>query len=152
MDKRKRIAVGSDHRGVELKTEMIKFLQAQNCVVTDLGTHSSDPVDYPDYAIKVAQAVANQKVDLGVVICHSGIGVSVSANKVKGVRAALCQTVDQAELARKHTDANVLAIPAGFVSSEQAKQIALKWFETGFEGGRHQRRLDKIKQIEDKQT
>ena len=149
MDKRKRIAVGSDHRGVELKTEMIKFLQAQNCVVTDLGTHSSDPVDYPDYAIKVAQAVANQKVDLGVVIFHSGIGVSVSANKVKGVRAALCQTVDQAELARKHTDANVLALPAGFVTPPLAKQIVAKWLGTSFEGGRHEKRIGKIKTYEE---
>ena len=94
--------------------------------------------------------VQKGKVDRGIVICHSGIGVSIAANKLKGIRAALCQTIEQAELARKHTDSNVLALPAGFITPELAKQIVVKWITTDFEGGRHQGRLDKIKTIEEK--
>ena len=137
------IAVASDHRGVELKKMVVNFLKSKGLTVQDLGTDSDASVDYPDYALKVAEAVQSQKVEQGIVICHSGVGVSVAANKMKGIRAALTQTVEQAELARKHTDANVLALPAGFVTPELAKKIVAKWIETGFEGGRHERRLDR---------
>ena len=141
--------IASDHRGVSLKSEIAKFLESKGYKVEDLGTDSEDSVDYPDYALKAAEAVRKGKADQGIVICHSGIGVSISANKVRGIRAALCQTVEQAELARRHTDANVLALPAGFVTPELAKKIVSKWLTTEFEGGRHERRIDKIKGIEE---
>ncbi|MBI4372657.1 MAG: ribose 5-phosphate isomerase B [Candidatus Omnitrophica bacterium] len=141
--------IASDHRGTGLKREIANFLKSMNYSVEDLGTHSEESVDYPDYAIKAARAVSAAKASHGIVICHSGIGASISANKVKGVRAALAQTEEQAELARKHTDANVLALPAGFVTPELAKKIVLKWIETKFEGGRHERRIGKIKDFEE---
>lgn len=145
-------AVASDHRGIELKKVIVEFLKSKGLKVQDLGTDSDASVDYPDYALKAAEAVQKRKSDQGIVICHSGIGVSVAANKMNGIRAALCQTVEQAELARKHTDANVLALPAGFVTAELAKSIVAKWLETSFEGGRHERRIEKIKSIEEKQN
>ena len=145
------MAISSDHRGVELKQQLISLLKSQGFSVQDFGTSTEDSVDYPDYALRAAEAVRNGKADGGIVICHSGIGVSVTANKIKGIRAALCQTVEQAELARKHTDANVLALPAGFVNPSLAKDIVLKWIHTDFEGGRHKRRIDKINSIEDRE-
>ena len=144
------VAIACDHRGVSLKNEIVKILKTKGISVEDLGTNTDVSVDYPDYALKAAEAVQKGKVDRGIVICHSGIGVSIAANKLKGIRAALCQTVEQAELARKHTDSNVLALPAGFVAPELAKQIVDKWLTTDFEGGRHQGRIDKIKTIEEK--
>ena len=142
--------IASDHRGVHLKRALASFLKSKGFQVEDLGTDSEESVDYPDYALKAAEAVRKGKADQAIVICHSGIGVSMSANKVKGIRAALCQTVEQAELARKHTDANVLALPAGFVTSTLAKDILSKWLTTKFEGGRHERRINKIKEIEER--
>ena len=144
--------VASDHRGVGLKGEVVSFLKSKGLRVKDLGPASEAPVDYPDYALKAAEAVSKGKADQGIVICHSGIGVSISANKVKGIRAALCQTVEQAELARRHTNANVLALPAGFVSSALAKKIVAKWLASEFEGGRHERRIRKIKTFEERKT
>ena len=142
--------VASDHRGVNLKNEIAQLLKSKGFRVEDLGTNSEESVDYPDYAIRAAEAIRDGKADQGIVVCHSGIGVSISANKVKGVRAALCQTVEQTELARKHTDANILALPAGFVTPELAKQIVDKWLATSFEGGRHERRIGKIKSFEER--
>lgn len=141
--------IASDHRGVGLKSDIIKFLKSKGLRVEDLGTDTEASVDYPDYALKAAEAVRQGKADQGIVICHSGIGVSITANKVKGIRAALCQTEEQAELARKHTDANILALPAGFVTVEAAKKIVSKWLSTEFEGGRHERRIGKIKTFEE---
>lgn len=143
------IAISSDHRGIELKKEIVGLLRQKGIQVEDYGPHSEESVDYPDYALKTADAVAQGKVERGIVICHSGIGVSVTANKVKGIRAALCQTVEQAELSRKHTNANILALPAGFVTKDLAKKIVEAWLQAKFEGGRHEKRLQKIKQIED---
>lgn len=140
--------IAADHRGVRLKAAVIQFLKSKSYRVQDLGAYSEDPVDYPDFAIKVGQAVAKGKAKQGIVICHSGIGVSISANKVKGIRAALCQTTEQAELARRHTDANVLALPAGYVTPRLAKKILSKWLASEFEGGRHERRIGKIKMYE----
>ena len=142
-------AIASDHRGVALKNEIVQFLKAKGFQVQDLGTDSEASVDYPDFALKAADAVAKGKANSGIVICHSGIGVSISANKVRGIRAALCQTVEQTELARKHTDANILALPAGFVTPELAKKIVETWVTAKFEGGRHERRINKIKTIEE---
>lgn len=152
MSRSSSFAVASDHRGVELKKIIVDFLKSKGLNVQDLGTDSDSSVDYPDYALKAAQAVQSRKADQGIVICHSGIGVSVAANKMNGIRAALCQTVEQAELARKHTDANVLALPAGFVAPELAKRIVAKWLETSFEGGRHGARIAKIRSIEKDQN
>ncbi len=145
-------AIASDHRGFKLKKVIVDFLKSKGLNVQDMGTDSDSPVDYPDYALKAAEAVQKREADQGIVICHSGIGVSVAANKMNGIRAALCQTAEQAELAREHTDANVLALPAGFVTPELAKSIVSKWLETSFEGGRHERRIEKIKSIEEKQN
>jgi ribose 5-phosphate isomerase B len=133
-----------------LTIELIKRLKERKIQVNDMGTNTDVSVDYPDYALKAAEAVQKGKADLGIVICHSGIGVSIAANKLHGIRAALCQTIEQAELARKHTDSNVLALPAGFVSLELAKQIVTKWLSTDFEGGRHEKRIEKIKTIEER--
>ena len=146
-----KFAVASDHRGVELKKAVVDFLKSKGHAVQDMGP--ADPaksVDYPDYALKTAEAVRQGKADQGIVICHSGIGVSVTANKVKGVRAALCQTAEQAELARKHTNANVLALPAGFVTPALVKEILTKWLTTSFEGGRHEGRIGKIDAYENR--
>lgn len=140
--------IAADHRGLELKDEVIRFLKSKSFQVEDLGTDSEESVDYPDFAIKAAQAVAKDQRKQGIVICHSGIGVSITANKVKGIRAALCQTPEQAELARKHTNANILALPAGFISAELAKRIVEKWVTSEFEGGRHERRIRKIEGYE----
>lgn len=143
------IAVSSDHRGIELKKNVIAWIKENGSQAVDFGPNSEESVDYPDYALKTAQAVAQGKAERGIVICYSGIGVSVTANKIKGIRAALCQTVEQAELSRKHTDANVLALPAGFVKKDLAKKIVEAWLQTKFEGGRHERRILKIKEIEE---
>lgn len=144
-----KFVIASDHRGVQLKNEIVKFLMSKGYQIDDLGTNSEESVDYPDYAWKAAEAVSTGKAKRGIVICHSGIGVSVTANKAKGVRAALCQTEEQAELAARHTDANILALPAGFVSVELAKKITAKWLSTKFEGGRHQGRINKINHYEE---
>ncbi len=144
------IGLASDHRGVQLKRELIDFLKSKGVSVTDFGPNSDTSVDYPDYAIRVAEAVSRGEVKQGIVICHTGIGVSVSANKVKGVRAALCHNPEQGELARRHTDANVLALPAGFIDSKQAKVIVERWLSAKFEHGRHEQRIEKIKAYERK--
>ncbi len=145
-----KIVIANDHRGIELKNEIIQLLKSKGCQVEDLGTNSDQSVDYPDFALKAADAVARGKADRGIVICHSGIGVSITANKVKGIRAALCQTEEQAELSVRHTNANILALPAGFISKEQAKKITAKWLDAKFEGGRHENRIQKIKLLEER--
>ena len=148
--KPKKVAIGSDHRGVEFKKELIAELTKHGYHVQDVGANSEDPCDYPDYAAKVGCLVQRGECERGIVICHSGIGMSIAANKIKGVRASLCQTVEAAELARKHNDANVLALGSGFVSPELAKQISLAWLQTDFEGGRHEKRVQKISEYERK--
>ncbi len=145
-----RFVIANDHRGVALKNEILKLLKSKGYQVDDLGTNSEISVDYPDFALKAAEAVSKGKADRGIVICHSGIGVSIMANKVKGVRAALCQTEEQAVLARQHTNANMLALPAGFISPDLAKKITAKWLDTKFEGGRHEARIQKIKSFEER--
>ena len=145
-----KIAIANDHRGVELKKEIVELLKSKGYEVEDYGTNSDQSVDYPDFALKAADAVAHGQADRGIVICHSGVGVSVTANKVKGIRAALCQTEEQAELSVRHTNANILALPAGFISKEQAKKITAKWLDAKFEGGRHAGRLKKIKSLEER--
>ncbi|MQM73538.1 MAG: ribose 5-phosphate isomerase B [Eubacteriaceae bacterium] len=146
-----KIAIGSDHGGYELKQKFIEELKNQYQVeVIDCGCDSTDSVDYPDYGRKVGETVVSGQADRGIVICGTGIGISISANKVPGVRAALCTNEYMAMMTRKHNNANVLALGARVVGDELAKDILRVWLTTEFEGGRHQRRLDKISAIEEK--
>jgi len=145
-----RVAIGSDHAGYELKGEIVKFLQTKNCEVVDFGTCDSKSVDYPDYALKVAEAVRNGDCEKGIVICGTGIGISVSANKVQGIRAALCTNSFMARMSREHNNANVLALGARIVGLDLALDIVNTWLEAEYLGDRHQRRVDKITDIEKK--
>ncbi len=140
-----KIAIGNDHAGVEMKNMLVKFIEDKfGYEVINIGTDTEDSVDYPLYGRKVAQLVASKEADKGIVICGTGIGISIAANKVKGVRAALCKDVYTAEMTRKHNDANVLALGARTTSLDEAIDIANVWLTTDFEGGRHQRRVEMI--------
>lgn len=139
-----RIAIGSDHAGYELKERMKEHLVSKGWDVLDVGTHSHDSVDYPEFAHQVATEVATKGADLGIVICGSGNGVNISANKHKNIRSALAWSPAVAELARQHNDANVLALPARFIDHEEGIRIVEAFLATTFDGGRHQRRIDKI--------
>ncbi|AUN99647.1 ribose 5-phosphate isomerase B [Bacteriovorax stolpii] len=140
-----KIAIGSDHAAYEMK-EMVKhFLQSKQFDVIDCGTYSSERADYPEYAKKVSHEVISQGIQ-GILLCGSGIGVSIVANRFKGVRAALCRTPMDAEMARKHNDANVLCLGARFTTEEETKKIIEAWFANSFEGGRHS---DRLKLFED---
>lgn len=138
------LAIGSDHAGFEQKEMLKKWLSENGYTVKDFGTHSADSVDYPDFAHPVASAVEKKEFELGILLCGSANGVAITANKHQGIRAALCWTDEIASLARQHNNANVVCIPARFVSEEQAKKIANTFLVTNFEGGRHGKRVDKI--------
>lgn len=138
------IAIGSDHAGFDCKQKLVSWLNQSGYAVQDVGPSSADSVDYPDFAHPVADAVESQTARLGVVICGSGNGVCMTANKHAGIRAALCWTDELAALSRQHNDANVLCIPARFVSEEQALLMLQVFLTTPFEGGRHIRRVEKI--------
>ena len=138
------IFLGADHGGFELKNQIAEHLKSLGYAVQDFGTSSSASVDYPEYGHLVAEAVIANSGSLGIVVCGSGIGISIAANKVKGVRAALCHSVEYARLARQHNNANVLALGGRFVSNEAALEIVEAFLTTAFEGGRHQQRIDKI--------
>ena len=139
-----KIAIGNDHAGTEYKQAILKHLEAQGHAVTNFGTNTNDSVDYPDFVHPVAKAVSNNEVDFGILICGSGNGVSMTANKHQKVRAALCWTKEITELARQHNDANILSIPARFTSEPQAVAMVETFLNTPFEGGRHQNRVNKI--------
>ncbi len=143
-----RIAAGADHAGWNLKEALVNYLIDRGWDVEDFGTFGPDSVDYPDYANKVALAVTNADVERGLLICGSGQGMCIVANKTPGVRASLAHDVISARLARQHNDANVLTMGARFVAPELAQEILEVWLATPYEGGRHQRRLEKIEQIE----
>lgn len=143
-----KISFGADHGGVALKSILINLAKQLGHEVIDRGTMSGDTVDYPDYAKLVATDISNHVANLGVLICKTGIGMSISANKYKGIRAAHCYSVDIARLSRTHNDANVLCLGANFTGPELAKQIFQVWVSTEFEGGRHQNRIDKILESE----
>jgi ribose 5-phosphate isomerase B len=143
-----KIAIGSDHGGLELKEKVVKFLQERGFEVFDYGTKNSDSVDYPDYAFKVGEAVVKGDQRRGILICGTGIGISIAANKVKGVRAALCHDVFTAKMAREHNDSNVLALGGRVLKEELALDILETWLNTNFEGGRHQNRVKKITDYE----
>jgi len=142
------IALGSDHAGFQLKEALKAWLIEEGYQVVDYGTHSPDPVDYPDYAAQVALAVGDQKVERGVLICGTGIGMAITANKVPGVRAALCSDLYTARMSREHNDANVLTLGGRLMGPEMALDILQMWLETDFAGGRHSRRVDKITDLE----
>lgn len=144
----KKIALAADHAGFEEKEKVKRTLDELGVEYDDLGTTSSDSVDYPDYARKVAEGVAVGQYDQGLLVCGSGTGMAIAANKVKGVRAAVAWSPEIAALARQHNDANVLSLPARFIPEEQAAEIVKAWFGADFEGGRHERRVGKIKEIE----
>ncbi|MHB0886147.1 MAG: ribose 5-phosphate isomerase B [Bacillota bacterium] len=143
-----RVAIGCDHAGVDLKHEVVKYLKEQGVEVTDFGPEGADSVDYPDYARKVAEAVRGGAAERGVLICGTGIGMSISANKVPGIRAALCHDVYSARLTREHNDANVLTMGARVIGAGLALEIVKAFFGAEFAGGRHARRVEKIAQIE----
>ena len=145
-----KIAIGSDHAGFELKEKIKKLLEELGHEYEDFGTDSEESVDYPDYALKVAESLAKKKCDRGILICGSGIGMCMSANKVPGVRAALCQNVEMARLSREHNDANVLTMGARLIDEVTAKEIVKVWLKTKFLGERHLRRVNKMKDIEKK--
>jgi ribose 5-phosphate isomerase B len=140
----KYIALGADHAGVAYKEIIVKWLNAKGYKVHDFGTYSTDSVDYPDFAHPVAEAVENGEADFGILFCGSANGVAITANKHQAVRAALCWQKEIAELARQHNDANVICIPARFVSIQVAEQMLEAFMNTAFEGGRHQNRVNKI--------
>ena len=148
----KRIALAADHAGFEEKEKLKNTLADLGVDFDDMGTASSDSVDYPDYALKVARAVATGEYEQGVLVCGSGTGMAIAANKVHGVRAAVAWSPDIARLARQHNDANVLSLPARFIGDDQAKEILKAWFDADFEGGRHERRVEKITAAEDEAT
>lgn len=139
-----KIAMASDHAGYALKLQVKAWLEAQGAEVHDFGCYSSESCDYPDFAHPCAVAVENAEVDFGVILCGTGNGISMTANKHQGVRAALCWDVPLAELARQHNNANVLALPARFISEELAIKITEAFFRSDFEGDRHERRVQKI--------
>lgn len=140
----KRIAIGADHAGFEEKEKIKKTLDELGIEYEDVGTASSDSVDYPDFARQVAERVARGEAEQGLLFCGSGTGMAISANKIKGIRAAVAWSPDIARLAREHNNANVLALPARFVSEDEATAIVKAWFAADFEGGRHERRVEKI--------
>jgi ribose 5-phosphate isomerase B len=140
-----KIAIGSDHAGWQAKEKIKAYLKPLKHSVSDMGTHSEESVDYPDYAYKVARAVAQKKAAFGILVCGSGIGMCIAANKVKGIRAANCYDTLTASLARLHNNANVLCLGARLIPANKIKAIIKMWITTPFEGGRHERRVRKIK-------
>lgn len=141
------IAIGSDHAGFELKQELCKYLTEKGFQMHDMGPESADSVDYPDFAHKVASSVEAGNTQLGILICGSGNGVCITANKHHGVRAALAWAPELASLARQHNNANIVCLPARFISQETAFAIADAYLESEFEGGRHQNRVNKIETL-----
>lgn len=144
-----KIAIASDHGGYDLKEQVKAWLQEMGHEAVDCGCHSKESCDYPDFGAAAAQAVASGQCERGIVICTTGIGISIAANKVRGIRCALCADPLSAEMTRRHNDANMLAMGAGVVGPLLARRIVETFLATGFEGGRHQRRVDKIMALEE---
>jgi len=143
------ISIACDHGAIALKNHLKAYLEGKGYEVKDFGTHTTDSCDYPDFAAPAAQSVANGECEKGIVLCTTGIGVSMVANKVKGIRCALCHETHSAEMTRRHNDANVLAIGAGVTGPNLAERIVDVFLTTEFEGGRHQRRIDKVMALDD---
>ena len=142
-----KIGIGSDHGGFSLKEDIKKYFDEQGIEYIDYGTNSLDSVDYPDYGKKVAEAVVSKEVDRAIVICGTGIGISIAANKVKGIRCALCGDTYSARMSREHNDANVLALGARVLGVDLAMEIVATWIGAKFQGGRHEKRVKKICEI-----
>lgn len=145
-----KIAIGCDHGGIVLKPAVIDTLTELGAEVEDFGTYDESSVDYPIYGLKVAEAVASGECDAGVLMCGTGIGISISANKVKGIRAAVTTNTFMAEMTKRHNNANIIALGGRVVTPDEAKEIVKAWYTAKYEGGRHQRRLDMIADIEAK--
>ncbi len=143
-----KIAIGCDHAGLSMKNDIVPILEELNIAWEDLGTKSEESCDYPDFGEKVSEKVSNGSVDRGILVCGSGIGMSIVANKFPGVRAALCSEDYSAKMSRLHNDSNILVLPGRIIDVDTAKNIIKVWCQTEFEGGRHQLRLDKISSIE----
>ncbi len=147
-----KISIASDHGGLSLKNDIIKYFELNNINYINFGTDSLDSCDYPDYAYKAALAVKNNECDLGVVICTTGIGVSIVANKVKTIRCALVTNIMQASLTKEHNNSNVIALGAKLTNTEESIEILETWINSKFEGGRHLNRVNKINEIEGKEN
>ncbi len=145
-----KVALGNDHAGVDLKNQILPVLKELGIEWRDFGTTTEESVDYPDFGEKVSEEVSNGNFDRGILICGTGIGMSIVANKFPGVRASLCSENYSAKMSRLHNNANLLILPGRIIDKNTAKEIIKTWFTTSFEGGRHQKRLDKIKLIEDR--
>ncbi|MDO8525117.1 MAG: ribose 5-phosphate isomerase B [Candidatus Omnitrophota bacterium] len=145
-----KIAIGSDHGGYELKKDIAEFLKAEKYAVDDMGTHSRDSCDYPIIGFEVAKAVADGKADKGVLICKTGVGMAIIANKLHGIRAAACYDKDMARSSREHNDCNIIVLAADYTNPDKAKEILEIWLKTEHLGLRHERRVKQIKDIESK--
>ena len=145
-----KIAMGNDHSAIELKNIIKEFVESKGYEVIDFGTNTPESCDYPVFGEKVGRAVASGEADLGIVICGTGVGISLAANKVKGVRACVCSEPYTAKLSKMHNNSNVLAFGARVVGSEMAKMITEEWLDAKYEGGRHQRRVDMLMEIENR--
>ena len=144
MEQQVKVAISGDHAGFELKSHLIDFLKSSGYEMEDLGPYSADSVDYPDFAHKLAEKVENSQADLGILICGSANGVAMAANKHEGIRAGICWNEEVAALIKQHNNANVLCLPARFISIQEAEKIVSTFLNTEFEGGRHERRVNKI--------
>lgn len=147
-----KIAIASDHRGIEVKERVSSLLHKLNHEVADFGPREPESVDYPDFAIPVAEAVSRQEVDRGILICGTGIGMCIAANKVTGVRAAPCHDSITAEMSRRHNDANILCLSADLLGDQLIDRMLHIWLDTRFEGGRHARRVEKITEYEHRKS
>jgi len=143
-----KIAVGCDHGGIVLKDAVVETLEELGAEVIDLGTYTTDSVDYPVYGYKVAMAIKNKEADAGVIMCGTGIGISISANKVKGIRAAVVTNTYMAQLTKEHNNANIISLGGRVITSDEAREIVKAWYNAEYQGGRHQKRLDMIEKIE----
>lgn len=143
-----KIAIGSDHVGFELKPAILEYLTELGYTVEDFGAHSGDRVDYPDYSKKVAEAVLSEEFDRGILICGTGVGISIAANKFKGIRAVVCSEPYSAKLSKEHNNTNILAFGSRVVGPELAKMIVKEWLDSKYEGGRHSKRVEKIRDFE----
>ena len=147
-----KVAIASDHRGFKLKSILTKYLEEKGYKVVDFGTYSADSCDYPDYVYPAAVSVRQKKTERAIVLCYTGIGSAIVANKVRGVRAALVYDLKSAKLTRKHNNSNVLVLPSSLLKVDEIKRVVLTWLKTEFEGGRHLRRVKKIKDIEEREN
>ena len=147
---KKKIVIGADHAGFEDKKLIMRQLEELGYEIEDVGTNSTESVDYPIFARKVAEKVANGEAEQGILVCGSGNGMQIAANKVRGIRAALAWNEETARLAREHNDANVLSVPARMISTQEVSKVIKAWLDAGFEGGRHAGRVEKITEMENR--